>query len=230
MDGRTLLKLATSHLGQKYVLGTIVPKNYPDYDGPWDCAEFASYLVYQLTTRLYGCANNEGDPAGADAYSGFWGRDALKLGEKISLEEAAKIPGAVVLRLSGKDLIGHVVISNGQGGTIEAHSTKTGVIASTLHGRRWDYGVLVPWITYDGTNGSNPPIKKPGTIYRFMTPMMKGDKIKEIQRALGFRDKQVDGYYGARTYNAVKAFQRNQNLVADGEVGQMTATKLGILI
>jgi N-acetylmuramoyl-L-alanine amidase len=230
MTGRELLKLAIPHQGEKYVLGTIVPKNYPGYDGPWDCAEFASYLVYQLTTQLYGCANNEGDPAGADAYSGFWARDAGKLGKKITLEEAAKIPGAVVLRVSANGLIGHVVISDGAGGTIEAHSTKTGVIASTLHGRRWDYAVLVPWMTYEILDVAHPPVKKPGMIYRYMKPMMKGEKVKEIQRALGFRNKQVDGYYGARTYNAVKAFQRNQNLVADGEVGQLTATKLGITI
>lgn len=230
MTGRELLKLATAHLGEKYVLGTIVPKNYSDYDGPWDCAEFASYLVYQLSGRLYGCADNEGDPAGADAYSGFWGRDVLKLGKKISLEEAARTPGAVVLRLSDNGLIGHVVISNGAGGTVEAHSTKTGVIASTLQSRRWSCGVLVPWITYDVLDVEHPPIKLPGKIYRYTQPMMKGEKVKEIQRALGFRDKRVDGYYGARTYSAVKAFQRNQNLVADGEVGQLTATKLGILI
>jgi murein L,D-transpeptidase YcbB/YkuD len=230
MTGRELLKLAIPHQGEKYVLGTIVPKNMVDYDGPWDCAEFASWLVYQLTVRLYGCANNSGDPDGADAYSGFWGRDVNKLGQKISVDQAAKIPGAVVLRLAGNGLIGHVVISDGAGGTIEAHSTKTGVIASTMHGRRWDCGVLVPWITYEPLDTQHPPLKKPGMIYRYMAPMMQGDKVKEIQRALGFVGKNVDGFYGPKTYNAVKDFQRNQSLVADGEVGQQTATKLGIMI
>lgn len=227
MTGDQLFKLAVPHQGEKYVLGTIAPKDYPGYDGPWDCAEFASYLVYQLSSRLYGCANNNGNPRGADAYSGFWARDAIKLGEKISLDQAAKIRGAVVLRIAGDDQIGHLVISDGAGSTIEAHSTKAGVIASTLHGRRWDFGVLVPWIKYSILDAAHPSLKKPGRIFRWTKPMMWDDKIKEIQRALGIRP---DGYYGPKTYNSVKAFQRNVNLVADGEVGPLTASKLGITI
>lgn len=229
MSGSKIVEIAIPHIGEKYVLGALVPKDYPKYSGPWDCAEFSSYLVYQLTQRLYGCANNAGDPGGADAYSGFWGRDALKLGKKITITEASKTPGAMVLRLAGHDITGHIVISNGHGGTVEAHSTKAGVISSTLSNRRWDFGVLVPWIEYEMLT-TTPPLKKPGMIYRYTKPMMKGDKVKEIQRALGFRDAAVDGFFGARTFNSVRAFQRNQGLVADGEVGIMTATSLGITI
>lgn len=231
MNGRQLYKLGSPHIGEKYVLGTIVPKNLTSYDGPWDCAEFASWLVFQLTGKLYGCANNNGDPLGADAYSGFWGRDAEVLGKKITVDEAATIPGAIVLRLAGHGLIGHVVMSNGAGATIEAHSTKAGVIQSTLHGRRWDYGVLIPWIEYDVLDANHPPVKKPGMIYRYTSPMMTGEKVREIQLALGFiRGRTADGIFGPKTHNSVKAFQRNQSLVADGEVGLQTATKLGITI
>ena len=225
--GRELLKAAIPHQGEKYVLGALVPKNRADWTGPWDCAEFASWLVYQVTKKLYGCANNNGNPNGADAYSGFWGRDAEVLGKKITVDEAAKIPGAIVLRLAGPDIIGHVVISNGAGGTIEAHSTKAGVIASTLHGRRWDYGVLVPWMDYDVLDAQHPPVKKPVIVYHWTTPMMSGNKVKEIQRALMI---EPDGFYGPKTFNAVKAFQRNENLVADGEVGTLTAARLGITL
>jgi N-acetylmuramoyl-L-alanine amidase len=228
MTGQQLLDLARLHFGQKYVLGTLVPKNYPDYDGPWDCAEFASYLVYQLTGRLYGCANNAGNPAGADAYSGFWGRDARIVGKDVDVATAARTPGAVLLRLAANEIIGHVVICDGIGGTVEAHSTRTGVIPNVVSGRRWDKGVLVPWIEYTPIPVA-VPIKKP-MVYRWTKPLMFGLKIKEIQRALGFLGKAVDGYYGARTFNAVRAFQRNQSLVADGEVGSLTATKLGVLI
>jgi N-acetylmuramoyl-L-alanine amidase len=228
MTGQQLLDLARLHLGQKYVLGALVPKNYPDYDGPWDCAEFASYLVYQLTGRLYGCANNAGNPAGADAYSGFWGRDARIVGKDSDLATAARTPGAVLLRLAANEIIGHVAICDGTGGTVEAHSTRTGVITNVVSGRRWDKGVLVPWIEYTPISMA-VPIKKP-MVYRWTKPLMFGLKIKEIQRALGFLGKAVDGYYGARTFNAVRAFQRNQSLVADGEVGSLTATKLGVLI
>lgn len=226
-SGQEVYNLGTHHVGEKYHFGALVPKDDKDYKGPWDCAEFASWIIYQLTGRLYGCANNNGDPSGADAWSGFWVRDAEKIGKKISVEEAAKIPGAIVLRKSGNDIIGHVVISNGFGGTVEAHSTKVGVITSSLANRRWDFAVLVPWVEYKQLDPGTPPVPKPVKIYRWTKPIMQGEKIKEIQRALGIV---ADGLYGHKTFNAVRAFQRNENLVADGEVGPSTATRLGVLI
>jgi len=226
--GHQLYELGTKHVGEKYHFGAMVPKNEPDYTGPWDCAEFASWLVYQVSERLYGCANNNGDPAGADAYSGFWARDAEKLGQKISVAQAAELPGAALVRIASRDIIGHVAISDGRGGTVEAHSTKYGVIKSKVSGRRWDFGVLVPWISYSETGEKLPPIEKPAVkIYRWTKPMMQGEKIKEIQRALGLTP---DGFYGSKTFNAVRAFQKNTNLVADGEVGPTTAAKLGVLL
>lgn len=227
--GQHLYDLGTQHVGEKYSFGAMVPKNYKDYHGPWDCAEFASWLVYQVSDRLYGCANNAGHPASADAYSGFWARDAEKIGKKITVQEAAKIPGAAVCRIAGVDIIGHVAISNGAGGTVEAHSTKFGVITSSLTHRRWDFGVLVPWIEYSVNESVVilPPMKKPAKVYRWTKPMMQGDKIKEIQRALGL---EADGYYGSKTFNAVRMFQIKSNLVADGEVGSTTASKLGVTL
>lgn len=225
--GKQLYDLATPHVGEKYVFGVVVPKDDKGWDGPWDCAELASWLVYQLTSLLYGCSNNTGHPSSADAYSGFWARDATYMGEKITVEEAAKIPGAALVRIAGKNIIGHVVISNGAGGTIEAHSTKSGVITSTISNRRWDYGILVPWIEYPVSTKPQPPLVNPGKIYRWTSPLMKGEKVKEIQRALGTL--KVDGVFGPKTFNAVRLFQRNTaGLVADGEVGPLTASKLGI--
>ena len=225
--GKQIFELALKHVGEKYVLGAMVPKNDKDYEGPWDCAEFASWLVFQVSGKLYGCANNAGNPQGADAYSGFWARDAVKLGKKITLEEAAVTPGAMVVRIAGHDLIGHVVVSDGYGRTVEAHSTKTGVIVSSLNHRRWDFGVLVPWIEYHQADQQHPPIKKPGKIYRWTSPMMTGPVVTAIQKALGIK---ADGYYGPKTFNAVRAFQRNTNIVADGEVGPETAAKLGVMM
>ena len=224
--GQELYDLGTKHVGEKYNFGALVPKNYPDYKGPWDCAEFASWLVFQVSGRLYGCANNFGQPASADAYSGFWARDAVKIGKKISVAEAATIPGAALLRVATGNIIGHVAISNGHGGTVEAHSTKYGVILNKISGRRWDFAVLVPWITYEA-NDVAPKLTKPPVIYRLTKPMMEGAKVKEIQKALGVTP---DGFYGFKTFNAVQMFQRNANLVADGEVGPSTAAKLGVTL
>lgn len=228
-QGAQLYEIGISHIGEKYVLGAVVPKDDKEYSGPWDCAEFASWLVYQVSGRLYGCADNFGDPSGADAYSGFWARDARKLGVIITTEQAAVTKGAALLRIGGKDLIGHVAISNGAGKTIEAHSTKTGVIKGHISGRRWDFGVLVPWLVYEANSSLLPkgPINSIGKIYRYENPPTFDNKVKEIQKALGMKP---DGFFGQKTFSAVRDFQRVSGLVADGEVGQMTASKMGITI
>lgn len=229
MTGQEIYNLGLKHLGEPYILGSLVPKDLPNYKGPWDCAEFASFIVYQITGRLYGCSNNIGNPRNADAYTGFWGRDAIKLGKKISIEEAIKTPGAFLLRMAGEGLVGHIVCSNGMGGTVEAHSHKDGVIKSGTTGRRWDFGILIPWVKYEvGTGGVYVGPSVP--IYRFTIPAMKGPEIVKIQQALskaGFHI-DTDGVFGQETFNAVKGFQYKNGLVADGEVGPKTFSALGI--
>jgi N-acetylmuramoyl-L-alanine amidase len=226
--GKEIVKAALKHVGEQYVLGTVVPKNDPNWGGPWDCAEFVSWCVFQTARILYGCDDDQGDPAIADAYTGFWGRDARTLGKQISVAEAAGIPGAAVLRLGPK--MGHIVISDGQGGTVEAASTKLGVICHTLSGRRWDMGILVPGISYEQGHGIPEPTP-PGVIYRLASPLMRGEKIAQIQQklaSLGYDPGNADGVFGPRTFAAVMDFQKSNGLVPDGEVGPQTARAMGI--
>jgi len=228
--GKEMVSLALQHLGEPYDLGALAPKNDPSWNGPWDCAEFVSWCVYQTARKLYGCFNNEAAPATADAYTGYWARDAEALGKRITVAEAARIAGAAVLRVGAK--IGHIVISDGQGGTVEAHSSNTGVIKHTLSGRRWDLGILIPGIAYEAGNGM-VKISLPAVIYRLTTPFMRGEKIKEIQRKLaerGFDLNGMDGVFGPTTFAAVRALQRAQGLVPDGEVGPQTAKALGLTL
>jgi hypothetical protein len=224
--GSSLLTIAAKHIGEKYRLGVIAPKNNPDWKGPWDCAEFCSWVVYRATGKLYGCSTNS-DPALADAYTGFWARDANTVGNKIEVAKAFITPGAVLLRVPAPNLIGHIVFSDGEGGTIEAHSTRRGVIRSTVQERRWDMGILLPWVQYT-EHGVIMPVK-PVVVYRLMDPHMKGEGVKAIQRALrdaGYAPGKIDGDFGPKTTAAAYAFQITKGLTPDGEVGPKTARAL----
>lgn len=59
----------------------------------------------------------------------------------------------------------------------------------------------------------------------------KGDVVKQIQTKLknwGYYSGSVDGVFGSGTTNAVKKFQKKNNLTADGVVGNATLKALGI--
>ena len=230
--GNDIVNLARQHVGERYLLGTEVPKDNEAWVGPWDCAEFASWCIYQVSGRLYGCEEDDcSPPSEADAYTGYWGRDVKCLGTEIPLQQAAATPGAFVLRNPGRKC-GHIVISDGQGGTVEAHSSGRGVVTDTLNGRRWDTGILVPWIGYSPL-GHVPVLTPPNTIYRVREPMMSGPVVLAIQKALVKRRINpgvLDQRYGPHTAAAVQAFQISKGLVADGEVGPVTAAALGITI
>lgn len=236
--GKRILEIALDHVRkppEPYVFGTdgqAVPKNDPNWRGPWDCAEFVSWCVYQASQIIYGCSGP--NPAKADAYTGKWRDDAKKLGIIVDLPKAASTPGAAVLRAPTGDRCGHIVISDGKGGTVEAMDGNHGVTTSTLGGnRRWDFGILVPGIQYEI---AAIPVKMEApttTIYRVTSPCMQAEKIREIQKKLkehGFDPKEIDGVYGPNTLAAVVEFQRSQKLVVDGEVGPRTAAALGVAI
>lgn len=231
--GIEIYKKGLPHVGEKYVLGALVPKDVANWAGPFDCAEFVIWCYYQVTKLLYGCANNKGNPATADAYTGFLDRDAHKLGEIISVEEGARTAGALILRTPGDGITGHVVISDGKGGTVEAHSHADGVIKSVISGRRWDYAIKLPGVEYE--TAAEVEVKAPkGIIYRYIAGnLMKEAIVGAIQGKLaawGFYRMKVDNIFGRGTFEAVRAFQSAQGLNTDGEVGPKTAAALGVKI
>jgi N-acetylmuramoyl-L-alanine amidase len=128
-SGRDLVDLASRHIGERYA-NVLVPKSNARWTGPWDCAEFASWCVFQVADVLFGCIDDHVDPAVADAYTGAWERDGMNQGEMIAVDRAASIAGAVVLRYPPMPgAMGHIAFCDGRGGTVEAHSTARGVIS-----------------------------------------------------------------------------------------------------
>jgi N-acetylmuramoyl-L-alanine amidase len=232
MTGTRCLQIAATRLGKRYVLGVTVPKNNPEWKEPWDCAEFCSWVIFQAGQILYG-VDNHSRPDIADAYSGYFADDASELGTIISTAQAAATAGALLIRRPTPSLIGHVVFSDGNGGTIEAKGAAFGVVRGTLSGRRWDIGALVPGFNYDIAPAGAAPIAAPagGMLYRVGGSGMNPKKTKEIQSALkkaGFDSGPADGIYGVITAKAAHAFQVVNGLVPDGEVGPETAKALKI--
>lgn len=226
MKADKLIDFALQYKGSKYVLGALVPKNNSTYKGAFDCAEFVAFVNFQILGVLYGCDTNDLKKAAkADAYTGYFARDAEVKGIIIPTQQAIRTKGAMLLRVPTGSGIGHIVFSQGNGQTIEAYNTKHGVIESKTDGRRWDYGILIEGVEYEE---QSPVISNaPATVYRLKSPNMKGEFVGAIQRILGVS---VDYVYGVKTQAAVVAFQKLKGLTPDGEImpNGETARALGI--
>ena len=226
-----LLKLANRHVGEAYILGAFAPKDNPNWRGPWDCAEFVSWLNFQVTGLLLGCTNNADSPSLADAYSGAWARDAAIANRPISLGQAKATPGAVLVRKPPPKGIGHVALSQGDGTTVEAHSSKLGVTNQKVDGRRWDLAMLLPLIQYPEPLSVVVISPPSGLVLRLTFPPMHGQLVTSLQKALKAREidpGEIDGVFGPHTEAAVRAFQLNVGLNPDGEAGRLTLSKLGL--
>ena len=223
ITGTDILELAFKHEGEQYILGARAPMSDAGWKGPWDCAEFVSWCVYQRAGILFGTEPRH-DPLHADAYTGYWAQQARAAGITVPVADALVTAGAILLRYPLPGAIGHIAFSDGAGGTIEAHSSKTGVIRGTASGRRWDVGVMIPGIRYyrgDEDISPTPPAK----VIRLTQPLTRAPRVTQVQErlnVLGYAVGPADGIYGPQTAHAVARFQADQGLVADGEVGPTT--------
>lgn len=69
------------------------------------------------------------------------------------------------------------------------------------------------------------------SVYTLSKIGSQGDEVKRIQKklkSLGYYKGTVDGVYGANTMKAVKSFQKNCGLKADGVAGPKTIRYLGL--
>lgn len=229
-EGKDVLATARPHIGEKYVFGARAQLDNPDYKGPWDCAEFATWCVKQTYGILFGTTDYG---TGPDPFSGAWFKDAASHETLISLEDAARTPGAVLLRKPGEGRIGHVAFSVGNGDTIEAHSTRTGVIQGKVYkpGRVWHGGCLIPGVSYEPNDAVPEPEPEPLKVIERTHPFRRGAYIEKLQKALeaaGVSTGGVDGIYGFNTEKAVINFQIMEGLHADGRVGPVTAQALDL--
>ncbi len=87
-------------------------------------------------------------------------------------------------------------------------------------------------IKADGTKANASSSTSTGATTQSSTSLKKGstgDAVKKLQKRLkelGYYTPGVDGSYGDRTVEAVKAFQKNNKLTVDGVAGPVTQNKL----
>lgn len=221
-----LVDLLRQQVGKRYELGVSVDLTDPD-PPVFDCAELLSWGVYQLTRQLVGCLDDTAPIARAEPYSGSWAALATRRTDlRIAPEVAANTPGAVLVRApSTTGGIGHVALSTGAGGTVEAYDSSRGVITSSAFRRRWTHGVMVPGLGYELRPALD--LAAPSVL----RPWARGANVLRVQaalRAAGFDPGALDGVYGPKTAKAVAQFQSARHLVPDGEVGPITAAALGV--
>lgn len=133
-------------------------------------------------------------------------------------------PGTAVFT-GTEDNHGHVGLYIGDGYVIEAKGTQAGVIRSKASDKKWTYWGELKGVNYEMTNDSGFPdhsVWRP-TVRRGS----KGDDVKYVQTILynlGYDLGRygIDGDFGKATENAVKEFQRDHKLNADGVVGPLT--------
>ena len=154
LSARALVSKLLPHIGERYVFGAAVPKQNPNWAGPWDCAEFVAWGIYQVSGRLVGCRNGRA-PNGRyydNAYTGYFAADLPAVATQVTAEEAADTIGAIALRSPGNP--GHIAVSRGNDETIEAASTAEGVKCKKIKGRGWTSFWKLNFLVYDNASAA----------------------------------------------------------------------------
>lgn len=122
----------------------------------------------------------------------------------------------------------HVGLYIGGGWVIEAAGTKAGVIRSKITDKKWTFYGELKGVDYEG--GGVIPTPEPEPEPKKLPTIRKGNRgetVKKLQRMLDRLGYNlgicgVDGDYGVATEKAVKEFQQDHRLDADGVTGPKT--------
>jgi N-acetylmuramoyl-L-alanine amidase len=88
--GKEIIPIATIHVGERYVLGARAPVLNPNWKGPWDCAEFATWCAYQAYQIYFG--GEPPDPRTGDPYTGAWWDQSVRSGLQIGVAHRTPPP------------------------------------------------------------------------------------------------------------------------------------------
>jgi len=89
---------------------------------------------------------------------------------------------------------------------------------------------IIYYMKFDSFKGEKIPEVKPIELKKELYYVgLKGSKIEEFQKKLiekGFLNSEITGFFGEKTFAAVKKFQKTNNLNPDGIIGPDTINKL----
>lgn len=201
-----------------------------EYGGKWaghwvtDCSGLFSWAFEQLGGYMYHGSNTM-----FNKYCTATGK--LKSGKRS--DGKTLLPGTAVF--TGTDRHGHVGLYIGNGWVIEAQGSKTGVVKSKVSLSKWTYWGELKGVNYGYDSASNGSISSPTPVNNDLPiqgePTLKrgskGEYVTMLQTKLKNKGYDlgkygVDGDFGSATENAVKAFQKDHGLTADGIVGANT--------
>ncbi|MBO7450993.1 MAG: peptidoglycan-binding protein [Clostridiales bacterium] len=180
-----------------------------------DCSGLFSWAFKQLGGYMYHGSNT------------MWDKYCTSKGTltKNGRTDGQPLKPATAVFTGNESNKGHVGLYVGNDTVIEAAGTNSGVITTTITGGKWTYWGELKGVDYGEEDMTNMPVVEP-----FKPTLKRGNKgnyVKELQTALSNRGYDlgsygIDGDFGKATEAAVKAFQKDNGLTADGIVGEKT--------
>lgn len=178
-----------------------------------DCSGLFYWAFRQLGGEIYHGSNT------------IWNRYCTKQGKLINgvRDDSFELrPGTAVFYYNkNTGTRGHIGLYIGNGKVIEAKGTKSGVIISNVE--RWHEWGELEGVLYEGD-----PIPTQEGVIKMMPTVRQGDrgaavtKLQELLTAASYEVGAVDGIFGGKTREAVRAFQSDMGLKVDGIVGRKT--------
>ena len=199
----------------------------------WDCSGLFAWAFAQLGGYMYHGSNT--------MYLKYCdAKGTLSNGKRTDGKEL--LPGtAVFVWNEDEKKYSHVGLYIGDGNVIEAASTISGVIVSSVNAKKknkagksvdkWANWGELKGVDYSGINSPSQPDPAPIDPNNGEKPVLKkgdrGDAVKEAQTKLikkGYScgSTGADGIFGKNTEAAVKQFQTDSGLLASGEINAAT--------
>ena len=187
----------------------------------WDCSGLFAWAFKEL-----GGSIAHGSNSIYDRYCSAKGK--LSGGKRTDGKEL--LPGTAVFTGTSSEH-GHIGLYIGGGKVIEAQGTQAGVVISDITLKKWTYWGELKGVDYSGNNSPAEPDPAPIDPNNGEKPVLKkGDRgelvtvlqTKLINKGYSCGSTGADGIFGKNTEAAVKQFQIDSGLLADGTVNAAT--------